>query len=117
MRKMVQTAERDRTDAVQKAEVIHQQQNANHNPSPFMPDYQSQLDRIGELERDHLRLTATQTLAEVRLGCVFGGELYLVVESSCSMFCYEIIRFSVSRSPSLSLPLTCFFFLSLEFFN
>ena len=71
MRKMVQTAERDRTDAVQKAEVIHQQQNANHNPSPFMPDYQSQLDRIGELERDHLRLTATQTLAEVRLGCFF----------------------------------------------
>ncbi|XP_070191448.1 centrosomal protein of 57 kDa-like isoform X2 [Littorina saxatilis] len=65
MRKMVQTAERDRTDAVQKAEVLQQEHNVHRNPSPFTPDYHTQLDRIGELERDHLRLTATQTLAEL----------------------------------------------------
>ena len=99
MRKMVQTAERDRTDAVQKSEIIQQQQHTQHSPSPFTPDYQSQLERIGELERDHLRLTATQTLAEVR------AELWLVlgqgsVQSSVcaifnqfvkSPFCYHIL--------------------------
>lgn len=67
MRKLVQAAEHDRTDAVQKAEVLQQQKQTLCNPSPFNPDYQSQLDRIGELERDHLRLTATQTLAESKI--------------------------------------------------
>jgi centrosomal protein CEP57 len=65
MRKLVQAAERDRIDAEQKAEVLQQQKKSKSDPSPFSPDYHGQLQRIGELERDHLRLTATQTLAEV----------------------------------------------------
>lgn len=61
MRKMVHNAERDRSEALQKANTLQHQ----HEPSPLKPDYHAQLDRISELERDHLRLTATQTLAEV----------------------------------------------------
>lgn len=60
MRHMVQNAEHDRTEAMQK-EILQRQRTLNQ----ISPDYQAQLDRIGELERDHLRLTATQTLAEV----------------------------------------------------
>ncbi|XP_076444588.1 centrosomal protein of 57 kDa-like [Babylonia areolata] len=69
MRKMVQSAERDRVEAVQKAEVLQQQQQHQdqHSPRPFSPDYCAQLERISELERDHLRLTATQTLAESKI--------------------------------------------------
>ncbi|PVD29152.1 hypothetical protein C0Q70_11749 [Pomacea canaliculata] len=63
MRKMVHNAERDRSEALQKANTLQHQ----HEPSPLKPDYHAQLDRISELERDHLRLTATQTLAEAKI--------------------------------------------------
>ncbi|KAK7487760.1 hypothetical protein BaRGS_00021027, partial [Batillaria attramentaria] len=63
MKKMVQNAEVERSQAEQKAEVLQRQT----EPSPLTPDYRAQLDRIGMLERDHLRLTATQTLAEAKI--------------------------------------------------
>ena len=61
MRKMVQQAELDRSEAFRKLTFFKTGQNVTSNL-----DYRTQMDKLLELEREQLRLTATQTLAEVR---------------------------------------------------
>lgn len=63
MRKMVHTAEKDRQDAISKQSLLERQREAD------LPDLSAHLDKISGLERDHLKLTATQTLAEVCRTC------------------------------------------------
>ena len=60
MRRMVKTAEIDRTDTIKRVSDIEQ-----HRGDASTRELQSQIDKISELERDHLRMTATQTLAQV----------------------------------------------------
>ena len=61
MRRMVQNAEQDRSEALRKTALLqHQRADVEEK------DLRSHLTKISELEREHLKLTATQTLAEVR---------------------------------------------------
>ena len=59
---MVHNAEQDRVDALKRSAFIEK-----HRGDYEDVDRQAQLDKISQLEREHLKLTATQTLAEVRL--------------------------------------------------
>ena len=63
MRNMVSSAEQDRSQAIKRSLLVEKQRQDDD-----VSDIRSQLDKISELERDHLKLTATQTLAEVRRG-------------------------------------------------
>ena len=60
MRKMVQTAEMDRDNAIQRSTILAQQ-TAQHTSD----EIRGQLDKLSGLERDHMKLTATQSIAEV----------------------------------------------------
>ena len=60
MRNMVQNAEHDRTDAMRKSAILGEQR-----AQAEQDDVRRQLDKVEDLEREHLKLTATQTLAEV----------------------------------------------------
>lgn len=60
MRKMVQTAEQDKQYTLQKTALIEHRQEGQR-----ASELESQMAKISELEREHLKLTATQTLAEV----------------------------------------------------
>ena len=60
MRQMVKTAETDHSDTTKRVGDIEQQRY-----SASTRELQSQIDKISDLERDHLRMTATQTLAQV----------------------------------------------------
>ena len=60
MRRIVKTAETDHTDTIKRVSDIEQQRG-----SASTSELQSQIDKIADLERDHLRMTATQTLAQV----------------------------------------------------
>lgn len=69
MRKMVQTAESDRQEAVIKAAVSDRVDRVTQlppQPGPS-PEYLRQREKLMDLEREHLRLTASQTLSEVRI--------------------------------------------------
>ncbi|XP_071113318.1 centrosomal protein of 57 kDa-like isoform X1 [Haliotis cracherodii] len=62
MRKMVHNVERDRLDTVARSVVVEQQR------EEVMPrKFKIQAERISELEREHLKLTATQNLAESKI--------------------------------------------------
>ena len=69
MRKMVQTAESDRQEAVIKAAVSDRVEKITQSPPQPgpSPEYLRQREKLMELEREHLRLTASQTLSEVQL--------------------------------------------------
>lgn len=60
MRKMVSSAEQERSQALKRSLLIEKQRQDSD-----ICDLRHQLDKISDLEREHLRLTATQTLAEV----------------------------------------------------
>lgn len=60
MRRMVQNAETERTRAEHRTELIERRRYDSD-------DIRQRLDKIAELEREHLKLTATQTMAEVRI--------------------------------------------------
>lgn len=62
MRKMVQTAEQDKQYTLQKTALIEQRQEGQR-----ASELESQMAKISELEREHLKLTATQTLAENKI--------------------------------------------------
>ncbi|XP_046585534.1 centrosomal protein of 57 kDa-like isoform X2 [Haliotis rubra] len=62
MRKMVHNVERDRLDTVARNVVVEQQR------EEVLPrKFKIQAERISELEREHLKLTATQNLAESKI--------------------------------------------------
>lgn len=69
MRKMVQTAESDRQEAVIKAAVSDRVDRVTQSPPQPgpSPEYLRQREKLMDLEREHLRLTASQTLSEVRI--------------------------------------------------
>ncbi len=66
MRKMVQGAEQDKVDTMRRTALLQR----THDDSEEAA-IKHQLRKIDELERDHLKLTATQTLAEVRFSITF----------------------------------------------
>ncbi|KAL8595327.1 hypothetical protein ACOMHN_020080 [Nucella lapillus] len=87
MRQIVHTSERDRTQAVHKVQALQHHHHHHHHqpqqqqqkqrqrleellgdpPSSLSVDYPTQMERIGELERDHVRLTVSKTLAESKI--------------------------------------------------
>ncbi|XP_078340542.1 centrosomal protein of 57 kDa-like isoform X1 [Crassostrea virginica] len=69
MRKMVQTAESDRQEAVIKAAVSDRVEKVIQSPPQPgpSPEYLRQREKLMELEREHLRLTASQTLSENKI--------------------------------------------------
>ena len=60
MRNMVQNAEHDRSNALRRSNILEEQREMIEQE-----DLRNQLSKITELEREHLKLTATQTLSEV----------------------------------------------------
>ena len=65
MRKMVQSAEHDRQAAIQKQDLkVTREREVNHL------EKQDQLQKLEELEREHVRLKANQTLAEVDMSFI-----------------------------------------------
>ncbi|KXJ26291.1 Centrosomal protein of 57 kDa [Exaiptasia diaphana] len=62
MRKMVQTAEMDRDNAVQRSAMLTQQ--VSHQATE---DFKGQLGKLTGLERDHMKLTASHSLAENKI--------------------------------------------------
>lgn len=75
MRKMVQNAEVDRQEAVARTSILERkqenqyertnQENIRRHEFKPPPQFSVQAEKINELEREHLKLTATQALAEV----------------------------------------------------
>ena len=57
---MVSGAEQERSRTAQRSALLDQQRQQDE-----VSDIRAQMDKISELEREHLKLTATQTLAEV----------------------------------------------------
>lgn len=83
MRKMLQSAEVDRNDAIQRSTTLAQQ--AAKQASQHV---QSKLEKISGLERQHIQLNAAQNVAEV-MQCfteMFAGEFQsLWHHASCSL--------------------------------
>lgn len=66
MRKMVQTAETDRDTAIQRSAMVAKQAAQQTNE-----DIRGQLDKLAGLERDHMKLTAQHSIAEVNFSLLF----------------------------------------------
>ena len=62
MRRMVANAEQGRSDTIKRSLTAEQMKNQHEQQ-----ELRQQIDKIADLEREHLKLTATQTLAEVSL--------------------------------------------------
>ena len=60
MRKMVQTAEADRDTAIQRSAMV-----AKQAAQQTSEDVRGQLEKLSGLERDHMKLTAQHSIAEV----------------------------------------------------
>ena len=60
MRKMVQTAETDRDAAIQRSAMV-----AKQTTQQTSDDIRGQLEKLAGLERDHMKLTAQHSIAEV----------------------------------------------------
>ena len=60
MRKMVQTAEADRDTAIQRSAMV-----AKQAAQQMSEDVRGQLEKLSGLERDHMKLTAQHSIAEV----------------------------------------------------
>ena len=60
MRKMVQTAETERDSAIQRSTMLAQQ-----TVQQTTEEIKTQLDKLSGLERDHMKLTASHSIAEV----------------------------------------------------
>lgn len=62
MRNMVQNAEHDRSNALHRSNILEEQRDMIEQE-----ELRNQLAKITELEREHLKLTATQTLSENKI--------------------------------------------------
>ena len=60
-------SEKERTAAVKKALILDTDRKPDE---PGSSDFQNNLRKIAELEREHIKLTANQSLAEVNRFCV-----------------------------------------------
>ncbi|GFS01826.1 centrosomal protein of 57 kDa [Elysia marginata] len=70
MRTMVHTSERNRRELVERTARARQEKDATSQVKPgkgAADNVPVQMDRLNELERDQMRLTATQTLAETKI--------------------------------------------------
>ena len=83
MRRMVQSAETERSDALRHTAQLQRQAAENE-----ALEVQEQLDKIRGLEREHLKLTASQTLAEVFKSSPLRPSLALL----CSMKCCKFVE-------------------------
>ena len=63
MRKLVQGAESKASHAAARSQILKQQQQEEDEA-----DIRARLKKINQLEREHLKLTATQAIAEVSKG-------------------------------------------------
>lgn len=75
MRKMVQTAETDRDTAIQRSAMVAKQAAQQTNE-----DIRGQMDKLAGLERDHMKLTAQHSIAEVNFSSFHW--------SCCSVICH-----------------------------
>lgn len=66
MRKMVQTAETDRDTAIQRSAMV-----AKQAAQQTSDEIRGQLEKLSGLERDHMKLTASHSIAEVSLKLLF----------------------------------------------
>ena len=66
MRKMVQTAETERDSAIQRSTMLAQQ-----TVQQTTEEIKTQLDKLSGLERDHMKLTASHSIAEVLINKEF----------------------------------------------
>ncbi|OWF45927.1 centrosomal protein of 57 kDa-like isoform X2 [Mizuhopecten yessoensis] len=66
MRKLVENADSDKRDAVTKSTILEKQQHQEEFHKPIMT-FDPQAEKISQLEREQLKLTATQTLAEGKI--------------------------------------------------
>ena len=64
MRKMVQTAETDRDTAIQRSAMV-----AKQAAQQTSDEIRGQLEKLSGLERDHMKLTASHSIAEVSVSC------------------------------------------------
>lgn len=64
MRKMVQTAETDRDTAIQRSAMV-----AKQAAQQTSDEIRGQLEKLSGLERDHMKLTASHSIAEVSFNC------------------------------------------------
>ena len=64
MRKMVQTAETDRDTAIQRSAMV-----AKQAAQQTSDEIKGQLEKLSGLERDHMKLTASHSIAEVSFSC------------------------------------------------
>ena len=95
MRRMVQNSEQDRSEALRKAALLqHQQADLEEK------DLRSHLNKIADLEREHLKLTATQTLAEVSKHTVIYRYLQRSVLGKHTVIC-RYSRRSVLGKPTV----------------
>lgn len=83
MKQLVTDAECDKQDALIQSTALllekHTQPTVNTKPAPYVPRFDSQAEKISNLEREQLKLTATQTLAEV--GYVHQSSIVIIMES------------------------------------
>ncbi|XP_060079671.1 centrosomal protein of 57 kDa-like isoform X2 [Ylistrum balloti] len=67
MRKLVENAESDKRDAVTKSTLLQERQQRQEDYSKPSITFDPQAEKISHLEREQLKLTATQTLAEGKI--------------------------------------------------
>lgn len=66
MRKMVQTAEADRDTAIQRSAMV-----AKQAAQQTSEDVRGHLEKLSGLERDHMKLTAQHSIAEVSCRIIY----------------------------------------------
>ena len=103
MRKMLQSAEVDRNDAIQRSTTLAQQ--AAKQASQHV---QTKLEKISGLERQHIQLNAAQNVAEV-MQCftteMFGDEFQSLYSSMLHVACEQSTTeiFAVRKGKSVYL--------------
>ena len=102
MRKMLQSAEVDRNDAIQRSTTLAQQ--AAKQASQHV---QTKLEKISGLERQHIQLNAAQNVAEV-MQCfteMFGDEFQSLYSSMLHVACEQSTTeiFAVRKGKSVCL--------------
>lgn len=70
MRKMVQTAETERDTAIQRSTLLAQQ-----TVQQTTEEIKSQLEKLSGLEREHMKLTASHSIAEVQFKLILANNV------------------------------------------
>lgn len=96
MRKMVQTAETDRDTAIQRSAMV-----AKQTAQQTSDEIRGQLEKLAGLERDHMKLTASHSIAEVSLLSQHTDQSQYPINfnvslTSCSKFDFRVFFESLS---------------------